>query len=75
MFSQTDEVQVFPRIPPVANMASDNVVNKEMKIPGTLSHPIQLIAQMRSASRDLVMIDENFDEEDNYHIPELGSEK
>ncbi|KAM0935725.1 putative pleckstrin domain, START domain, protein ENHANCED DISEASE RESISTANCE 2 [Dioscorea sansibarensis] len=75
LFSQTDEVHVFPRIPAMANMASNNVSNKEIKSPGTFPHPVQSLDQMHSASRHSVMMDEDSDEEDDYHIPELEPEE
>ncbi|KAM0934453.1 putative pleckstrin domain, START domain, protein ENHANCED DISEASE RESISTANCE 2 [Dioscorea sansibarensis] len=75
LFSQTDEVHVFPRIPAMANMASNNVANKEIKSPGTFPHPVQSLDQMHSASRHSVMMDEDSDEEDDYHIPELEPEE
>ncbi|XP_039135310.1 protein ENHANCED DISEASE RESISTANCE 2-like isoform X2 [Dioscorea cayenensis subsp. rotundata] len=75
LFSQTDEVHVFPRIPAMANMASNNVANKEIKTPGAFPHPVQSLDQMHSASRHSVMMDEDSDEEDDYHIPELEPEE
>ncbi|KAH7668792.1 Bet v1-like protein [Dioscorea alata] len=75
LFSQTDEVHVFPRIPAMANMASNNVANKEIKTPGTFPHPVQSLDQMHSASRHSVMMDEDSDEEDDYHIPALEPEE
>lgn len=59
----------------MANMASNNVANKEIKTPGAFPHPVQSLDQMHSASRHSVMMDEDSDEEDDYHIPELEPEE
>ncbi|KAJ0967982.1 hypothetical protein J5N97_024899 [Dioscorea zingiberensis] len=74
LFSQTDEVHTFPRIPAMANMTLNSVSHKDMKTPGTFPHPVQSLDQMHSASRHSVMMDEDSDEEDDYHIPESEPE-
>ncbi|KAK4742394.1 hypothetical protein SAY87_000395 [Trapa incisa] len=74
-FSQNDERTATPRIPVMVNMTSSSITLDGAKVPDVSAVRPGHLQQMSAGSRISLTMDEESDEDEEYHIPDCDQEE